>query len=447
LGAGLLTALFIAVALLLLAPATPAHAQETIPNVAVITRTVDLATTTAWITVPVTLTTSTTDISAVSFVLDYDQSCMRINDVDTDVSGLPSGEGYAHRLLNDPDAGELEVAIWNDDEDQIPLSTGNLMEIEFALEDICRTALTDPKPVFGFVSPKTTFGGTNGSSVSGAAYTGTYTLNINQNPTLIEFSTGNVNENVSGDREIGTLSATDTDGDTHTFALTTGCTAPYTNDGFSIAPGAPTILRTNRTFNHEAVDDYTVCVQANDGRGGIYRQSINFLVADVNDSPTFLSLTANTLPEGTADGTEEIGVFETEDEDDGEIFDYSFLPDASTGDNQYFVIDDNNDKLMAKDDVIYDYDTKAIYKIRVLATDSGDATIEQAFTVQIVGESVLILPNEPEVPYVVATGFVTVPIRYNAMGNDVVTATIAIDYEDSCLIYKLIFRVILKRLY
>ncbi|MCB0054311.1 MAG: hypothetical protein KDE24_32735, partial [Caldilinea sp.] len=56
-------------ALLALGPVAPVYAQETTPNVAVITQTVDLATTTASITVPVTLTVDAESISSLTFQL------------------------------------------------------------------------------------------------------------------------------------------------------------------------------------------------------------------------------------------------------------------------------------------------------------------------------------------------------------------------------------------
>lgn len=433
LGAVMFVGLFIVVALFLSMPATPAHAQETTPNVAVIDRTVDLATTTAWITVPVTLTTGSTQVSAVGFVLDYDQSCVRIDDVETDVTGLPDSNKFMTRRVNDADNGKLEIAVWafkNFPLDALP--TGNLMEVKFALENACRTGADDRDIDFGFtVEPATTFGDTEGSAVAGAAYTGTYTLNINLNPTEIGFTPGTVDENVSGDREIGTLSATDTDGDTHTFALATGCEDSYTNDGFSIAPGAATKLRTNRTFNYEAVPSYTLCIQANDGRGGIYVDTIEVSVVNVNDAPTFLSLDGNTLLEGSAAGTT-IGTFHTDDEDTVDSFVYEFA--AGGVDNDDFAI--AGSVLKAASEITYNYALTPTYKIRVKSTDIGTQSVEQAFTVRIVGKSVLLLPDEPEVPFVVATGFVTVPIRYNAMGNDVVTATFAVSYTDTCLTYK-----------
>ncbi len=120
-------------------PVAPAHAQDTTPNVAVITTTVDLATTTASITVPVTLTVGGDSIASLTFELDYDQTCIHIDNPSSDVTGLPSGNGYANRVVDDPANGLLEISIWDADETQTALASGNVAVIEFTLEAACRT--------------------------------------------------------------------------------------------------------------------------------------------------------------------------------------------------------------------------------------------------------------------------------------------------------------------
>ena len=58
-------------------PTLPAYAEGE-PSVAVITATVDLPSSATTFSVPVVFTTTTYEISSVSFELDYDQSCVRI---------------------------------------------------------------------------------------------------------------------------------------------------------------------------------------------------------------------------------------------------------------------------------------------------------------------------------------------------------------------------------
>lgn len=413
-------------------PAEPAYAQDTTPNVAVITQTVDLATTTASITVPVTLTVGGDNISSLTFELDYDQTCIHIDNPSSDVTGLPSGSGYANRVVDDPANGFLEISIWDADETQTALSSGHVAVIEFTLEAACRTNNADRDIIFNFSSdPAVTFGDTSGLPVAGASYSGTYTLDINQLPTSVSLARNdpNATENVSGSRTIGTLSAEDPgDTDSHTFALATTCTAPWDNQGFAVSGSN---LTTDRTFDYESDDSsYTVCVQANDGQGGIFAETVTLEVLDANDTPTWITLSANTIVEGSAISAT-IGTFSSTDQDAIETFTYSLVSGTGSADNDSFDIVDG--ALVVSDTL--DYDSQALYKIRVRTTDSGSATYDQQFTVIVLGKSVLSLKGEPDVPYVVAGSSINVPINFAAMGNDVVTATFDITYNDTCLVY------------
>jgi len=418
-------------AILALWPAQPLYAQATTPNVAVITSTVDLATTTASITVPVTLTVGGSSISSLTFALDYDASCLYIANPSSDVTGLPSGNGYTNQITNNPATGVLEISIWDADGTQTALASGNVAVIAFTLEAACRTNNSDRTIVFDFLSsPAVTFGGTDGNAVAGASYSGTYTLDINQLPTDVALTRNDTNatENVSGSRSVGTLAATDPDGtDTHTFALATTCTGTWDNQGFGVSSNN---LTTDRTFNYEGTPSYIVCVQANDGQGAVFAETVPISVVNANDTPTAIALSSSLIVEGAAISTT-IGTFSTTDEDVTDTFTYTLVAGTGSTDNAAFTIVTST--LVVSNPV--DYDNQAIYKIRVRTTDTGNATYEQQFSLVVLGKSILSLRGEPDVPYVVAGSSVTVPVNFTAMGNDVVTATFAITYNDTCLIY------------
>jgi hypothetical protein len=434
LGAGLLTAFFIAVALLLLAPATPAHAEGDPPQVGVLTQTVNLATTDASISVEVVITPNGQSVSSVTFVLDYDEDCVRIDSTSSDVDVVPSG--YASEFVNDPDNGELEVAIWDPDGTQSAFSTGDLLAIGFGLEDACRTA-TEHTAVFSFASATPAFGKADGTgSLAGEGIQGTYTLNMNEAPDITS-NAFNAAELVSGDRSLGALTATDEDNDTVTFSLATNCEESFNNDGFSIASGA---LRTSRTFNFEGVKTYPVCVQANDGRGGITSELVVVTVTDANDNPTDIALSVSTVPEGATAGTT-IGAFTTTDEDnynpgssdeDFRTYTYTISETAGT-DYDSFQISGND--LQVKAGADFDYYEQAIYKVRIRSTDGGDLFVERLFTIQVLGKSLLILPGEPDVPYIVGANAISVPIKYEARGNEVGSAAFEVSYDSTCVNY------------
>lgn len=417
-------------AVLALWPALPAHAEGE-PATAVITTTVKLATTDTSITVPVVITpTGTYTYSSVSFVLDYMTTCVRIGDVTSDV--VLKQSGYTGQYVNDADDGELTVAVWDETGNQDALASGTLIEIEFALENAClEGAITET--VFSFAtSPAVSFGrGDNSGYDTGVGHQGTYTLDINTAPDITS-NAFNMAENVTGSRKVGDLTASDPDDSSFSFAMATTCSSTFSNDGFAVANDDE--LWTVRTFDFEVEDTYPVCVQANDGRGGVSAaEIITVTVTDANDAPTWLELDGATLFDEDPAGTV-IGVFATTDQDAGETFTYSFVAGAGDTDNDQFTIDGSS--LKAKSGVDYDFDTKPLYKIRVRSSD-GEASIERQFTIQIVAKSELSLPGQPDVPSVVADGSssVAIPILYSARGNSVVTATFEVAYNSACLNY------------
>lgn len=431
-------------AVLALLPAQPAYAQDD-PTVAVITTTVNLATNETSITVPVVVTpTETYTYSALSFVLQYDETCLRIDDTDTDITLKQSGFN-TEQYIDDPDNGTLSVAIYDWAEtDPQTLVDGTLIEIQFGLQSACMDGASETA-VFTFDNdPAVTFGrADNGGNVAGVGEQGTYTLNVNQSPTAISLGgsyTNNLKENVSTYRQIGDLTATDANtGDTHTFALSSGsgCVGEDSNDGFFIPAATPTKLFTDLTFDHETKESYTLCVTANDGRGGSYETTVTFNVGDVNEAPTWLELSATTLANGAASGTS-IGTFTTTgDPDTGATHTYTIMnTGAGSDDYSSFTIGgDDSDELLSA--FAADYGTKSLYRIRVKTTDTGtpSESFERQFVIKVVGNAVLSLPSAPDVPYVVVGSSISVPIKYNAVGNDVVTATFTVNFQENCLEY------------
>lgn len=427
--------LFIAVAAFFLAPAAAAQAADN--TVSVITTTVELATTDATVSVPVVITASeTVTVSSISFVLEYTKACVRIDDTDDDVT--VSQSGYEHQIINDPDNGKLSIALWDQTGVQTAFTTGDLLVIEFALETSCRTQgphtavftfAEDPAPSFGR-------GDGSGYDADAVAIEGTYTLNMNEAPDIT--SNGfDAAELVSGDRSLGALTANDADEDTVSYSLATNCGGSFNNDGFSIASGA---LRTSRTFNFEGVKTYPVCVQANDGRGGLTSELVVVTVTDANDNPADIALSVSTVPEGATAGTT-IGTLTTGDEDDYNpgssdadyrTFTYTISETVGTDFSSFQI---SGSALQVKSGASFNFGTKAIYKVRIRSTDGGDLFVERLFTIQVLGKSLLILPGEPNVPYIVGTAAISVPIRYEARGNEVVNAAFEVSYDSTCVNY------------
>ncbi|MFN4848425.1 cadherin domain-containing protein, partial [Microcystis sp.] len=99
---------------------------------------------------------------------------------------------------------------------------------------------------------------------------------------------------------------------------------------------------------------------------------------DVNESPTDVTLSNNTVAENSPLNTL-IGDFTTTDPDTGNTFTYSLVTGTGDTDNSLFTIDGNQ----LKTNTPLDYETKNNYSIRVKTTDQGGLSSEKQLTVNV----------------------------------------------------------------
>ncbi len=405
-------------------PAEPAHAQDTTPNVAVITSTVKLASTTSSINVPIVLTTGISEVGSAAFTLDYDESCIRIDNTSTDITGLPST--HLNSLVNNPVSGTLQISVWDVVSPTTELVTGNIAVIKFGLDPDCRPPADNTDIVFSFSD--VSFGNTASAIIEpSAAYTGTYTLEPNHTPTSLAFTPTDMAENKSGSRTIGGLSANNHgDSDTLTYSLATTCSGTWSNEGFSVSGSD---LYTVLPFDYDdGAQSYNVCVQVDDGRGGIVAATKVLIVEAANDTPTEVELSSSTIYTGTP-VLDAIGTFTTTDADAGDTFTYTLV--SGDGDTNNALFDISGYTLTVSGTLTY----PAQYKIRVQTEDGGGATYARQFTLQALANAALALPGEPAVPFVVGTNAIAIPIKYTANANSVITATFDVAYVNSCLTF------------
>lgn len=113
----------------------------------------------------------------------------------------------------------------------------------------------------------------------------------NQPPTNIVLSNTNVPENLAIGTTVGAFSTQDPDaGNTFVYALTNG--AGGTDNGSFTISGSN--LQTAASFNYEVKSNYSILVQSTD-QGLLFTQKVFAItVSDVNETPTFVGLTAPT---------------------------------------------------------------------------------------------------------------------------------------------------------
>ncbi|MFN0187975.1 MAG: cadherin domain-containing protein [Bacteroidia bacterium] len=200
----------------------------------------------------------------------------------------------------------------------------------------------------------------------------------NLNPTFIWLSATSIPENSAMGTVIGTFTGQDPDlCDTHTFALASGSQSQG-NSSFQIVGNE---LRVNGSYNFEIQNNYNLRVRCTDQSGGYYEKAWPITISNVNEAPTSLNLTGNTVSENQPIGTN-VGLFSSVDPDAGATtFTYSLVSGINSQHNSSFSIVNNQLKTAA----ILDADTTPQLFIRVRTTDAGGLYYENMFTVGVTG--------------------------------------------------------------
>ncbi len=153
-------------------------------------------------------------------------------------------------------------------------------------------------------------------------------------------------------------------------------------------------------------DSFTYTVS--DGRGGKDTAIVTITVNGVNDGPTGISLSNDSVAENQPSGTA-VGDFSTADPDTGDTFTYSLVSGEGDSDNASFYI--TNAELLTA--ASFDYETKNSYSIRVRTTDSGALYYEKAFNITVT--------NANDAPVAAADNATTLentPVTIDVLNND-----------------------------
>ncbi len=210
------------------------------------------------------------------------------------------------------------------------------------------------------------------------------TLNINDAPIVDAIATTNLSEFSPANTLVTTVNATDDNktGQAVTFSLLTVPTDNNNNPLFTInsATGEITLTAAGSSIiDYETGPTvYTLGVKASDGYKDSPETTFTVSVSDVNENPTNLNLSNNTVAENSPLNTL-IGNFTTTDPDTGNTFTYSLVTGIGSTDNSLFTIDGNQ----LKTNTTLDYETKNNYSIRVKTTDQGGLSYEKQLTVSV----------------------------------------------------------------
>ncbi|MHC5823161.1 MAG: cadherin domain-containing protein, partial [Nostoc sp.] len=197
----------------------------------------------------------------------------------------------------------------------------------------------------------------------------------NNAPTDLSLSKTTVDENVLAKTVIGKFSSTDPDtGNTFTYRLVNGA-GGTDNSAFTIKDDE---LQINTSPDFEKKSSYNILVQTEDNGGLTFEKQLTINIKDVNEPPTDLALSANTVNENVPANTV-IGTFSSTDPDTGNTFTYSLVAGTGDTDNSAFTI--NGDKLQINTSP--DFENKSSYNILVQTQDNGGLTFQKPLTITI----------------------------------------------------------------
>ncbi|MDW3192028.1 MAG: cadherin domain-containing protein [Cytophagales bacterium] len=202
--------------------------------------------------------------------------------------------------------------------------------------------------------------------------------NVNDAPTSITLNANAVDENNSIGIVVATISSEDPDndsGDNQTFTLVGG-EGDTDNGSFEIVGSE---LKTLATFDHESGATKSIRIQATDDSNATFEQTLSIDIADLNESPTAIELSAASINENEAAGTV-IGTLTTVDPDE-------------TNDNLVFEIIEGADNfqlsgLELQSSASFNFEANPSLTVKVRASDGVENsntffTIEETFTINV----------------------------------------------------------------
>lgn len=193
-------------------------------------------------------------------------------------------------------------------------------------------------------------------------------IDVNENIISVNLSNNYIAENTSSGKLIGKLTSTDPDlYETYTYTLSADDIAKYTIKSDSLLTKSP--------LNYELDSLDTITVSSSDNRGSTRNQDFVIHITNINERPSSITLTKDTVSENTLKNTL-IGKFSTVDPDKNNNFVYSFS--SGVNDNANFTLDGTD--LLTNTPL--DYETKHIYTIHVKSND-GANSITDTFKIYV----------------------------------------------------------------
>ncbi|MBA3957346.1 MAG: tandem-95 repeat protein, partial [Parachlamydiaceae bacterium] len=159
-----------------------------------------------------------------------------------------------------------------------------------------------------------------------------------------------------------------------TFSLVSGA-GSANNSAFSIVGNT---LQANASFNFEGQNSYSIRVRATDAGDLSTEQIFTITVTNVNEAPTNLLLSNDIIAEN-AGANAVVGNLSAVDVDASDTLTYTLVSGAGSANNSAFSIVGNTLQANAS----FNFEGQSSYSVRVRATDAGNLSTEQMFTIHV----------------------------------------------------------------
>ncbi|MFM8401156.1 MAG: cadherin repeat domain-containing protein, partial [Pirellula sp.] len=200
-------------------------------------------------------------------------------------------------------------------------------------------------------------------------------IDQNDTPTDIVLSPSSILENNAPGAIVGSFTTSDEDlGDNHAYTLVNGFGS--TDNGMFTIDGPD--LRVNSSLDFETKTSYIIRVRTSDPLGASFEKVLNVFVVNQNESPTSIALSANSLNENLAAGTI-VGVLTTTDQDAGETFVYSLVPQSGSSDHKAFTTVGNTLRTSRP----LNFEEQSVFNIVIRSTDSVGNSTTRPFSIVV----------------------------------------------------------------
>ncbi|MGO4525678.1 hypothetical protein AB4097_12530 [Microvirga sp. 2MCAF35] len=196
-------------------------------------------------------------------------------------------------------------------------------------------------------------------------------------PNAPQLAGGSINDMAATGSQVGTLSASDPNGDTLTYTFSqalAGSNGLISADGRFEIVNNLIVVRDAKLIQVAQDTSFTYSVTASDGHGGLTAGDVSIAVADINKAPTNLQLAGSVVQENVDEG-HVIGLVSASDPN-GTALSYTLVNDAGGS------VELVDGQLRVKDATKIDFEQHAQFSVTVAVSD-GFETVNKIFTITV----------------------------------------------------------------